>query len=49
VDGDPSDIAARLLEHGVIARDLPGTGWLRVSCGYWTSEEDLERLVDALP
>jgi L-cysteine/cystine lyase len=35
-------------ERGVIVRDLPGTGWLRVSCGYWNSEEDLERLVEAL-
>jgi selenocysteine lyase/cysteine desulfurase len=47
-DGDPSEVAGRLLERGVIARDLPGTGWLRVSCGYWTSDEDLERLLDAL-
>jgi L-cysteine/cystine lyase len=48
-EADPSEAVARLLERGVIARDLPGTGWLRVSCGYWTSEEDLERLLDALP
>jgi L-cysteine/cystine lyase len=47
-DGDPAEVAARLLERGVIARDLPGTGWLRVSCGYWTSGEDLERLLAAL-
>jgi selenocysteine lyase/cysteine desulfurase len=29
----------------VLIRDLPGTGLLRASCGYWTSEEDLTRLV----
>ena len=48
-NGDPSEVAARLLDRGVIVRDLPGTGWLRVSCGYWTSDEELERLLDALP
>jgi L-cysteine/cystine lyase len=47
-EGDATEIAARLLEAGVIVRDLPGTGWLRVSCGYWTSDEDLERLVAGL-
>jgi L-cysteine/cystine lyase len=46
--GDATEVAARLLEAGVIARDLPGTGWVRVSCGYWTSDEDLERLLAAL-
>ena len=35
-------------ERGAIVRDLPGTGWLRASCGYWTSDEDLDRLVHAL-
>jgi L-cysteine/cystine lyase len=48
VDGDAADAAARLYEAGVVARDLPGTGWLRVSCGWWTSEEDVERLLAAL-
>jgi L-cysteine/cystine lyase len=47
-DGDATELAARLLDAGVIVRDLPGTGWVRVSCGYWTSDEDLERLVVAL-
>jgi L-cysteine/cystine lyase len=47
-DGDATEVAARLLEAGVIARDLPGSGWVRVSCGYWTSDEDLERLLAAL-
>ena len=35
-------------ERGAIVRDLPGTGWLRASCGYWTSDDDLDRLVQAL-
>jgi selenocysteine lyase/cysteine desulfurase len=32
----------------VIIRDLPGTGLLRASCGYWTSEEDIDRLLEGL-
>jgi L-cysteine/cystine lyase len=40
--------AMRLYERGVVVRDLPGTGWLRASCGWWTSEEDVERLVAGL-
>ena len=47
-DGDPAEAAARLLEHGVVVRDMPGTGWLRVSCGWWTSDGDLDRLIEAL-
>jgi L-cysteine/cystine lyase len=46
--GDPAEDAARLYDAGVIVRDLPGTRWLRASCGWWTNEEDLERLVGAL-
>jgi L-cysteine/cystine lyase len=44
--GDPVAVAAGLYERGVIIRDLPGTGWLRASCGYWTSEGDIARLAD---
>jgi L-cysteine/cystine lyase len=46
--GDAAEAAARLYEAGVIARDLPGTPWLRVSCGWWTSDEDVDRLLAAL-
>jgi L-cysteine/cystine lyase len=45
---DAAADAARLYELGVIVRDMPGTGWLRVSCGWWTSDGDLERLVTSL-
>jgi L-cysteine/cystine lyase len=48
IDGDPAEAAARAYERGVLIRDLPGTPWLRASCGYWTSDDDLERLVAAL-
>jgi L-cysteine/cystine lyase len=40
--------AARLYDAGVIVRDLPGTGWLRASCGWWTSGEDIDRLMAGL-
>jgi L-cysteine/cystine lyase len=46
--GEPAEDAARLYERGVVVRDLPGTGWLRASCGWWTSDEDLDRLVAGL-
>jgi L-cysteine/cystine lyase len=46
--GDAADDAARLYDEGIILRDLPGTGWLRASCGWWTNEEDIARLVAAL-
>ena len=46
---DPPDLVASLFEAGVVVRDLPGTGLVRASCGWWTNDEDLERLVGALP
>jgi len=46
--GDPGQDAAKLYDRGVVVRDLPGTGWLRASCGWWTNEEDIERLVAGL-
>ena len=48
VEGDSKELVTRLYEHGVVVRDVPGLGWIRVSCGWWTTDEDLERLVDAL-
>ena len=48
VDGDASEVAARAWEEGVVIRDLPGLNWLRASVGYWTSDEDVERLLAAL-
>jgi selenocysteine lyase/cysteine desulfurase len=32
----------------VVIRDLPGLGLLRASCGFWTSDDDLDRLLAAL-
>lgn len=44
---DPAEAAARLYAQGVVVRDLPGTGWVRASCGWWTNDEDVERLVSS--
>jgi L-cysteine/cystine lyase len=41
-------VVERLAEHGVLVRDLPGRDLVRVSCGWWTNEDDLQRLVAAL-
>ena len=46
--GDPAEVVRRLHDRGVVVRELPNTGLVRVSCGYWTSDGDLERLVEAL-
>jgi L-cysteine/cystine lyase len=45
---EPEELVKRLAEAGVVVRDLPGTGFVRASCGFWTSEDDLERLVRGL-
>jgi L-cysteine/cystine lyase len=46
--GDAEPAAARLYDRGVLVRSLPGTDWLRISVGYWTSDGDLERLLAGL-
>ena len=45
---DSEAVVERLAGRDVIVRELPGTGLVRASCGYWTSEDDLERLVRGL-
>jgi L-cysteine/cystine lyase len=47
-NGDADETVKRLAERGVLVRHLPGLGWLRASCGFWTSDDDLERLAEAL-
>jgi L-cysteine/cystine lyase len=47
-EGDTAELVRRLYDKGVVVRDIPATPWVRVSCGWWTSDEDLERLVGAL-
>jgi L-cysteine/cystine lyase len=45
---EPAALTKRLFQEGVIVRDIPGTDLLRVSCGWWTSDADLDRLAAAL-
>jgi len=45
---DPTELVDKLRGAGVIVRELPGRNLIRVSCGYWTSDDDLERLLGGL-
>ena len=45
---EPEALVARLAEQGIAVRDIPRRGLVRVSVGWWTSEEDLQRLAGAL-
>ena len=46
--GDTGRGGAALYERGVIMRELPGTGLLRASVGWWNDGSDLERLAEGL-
>jgi L-cysteine/cystine lyase len=48
VDGDAAEAARAAYDEDVVVRDLPGLPWIRASCGYWTNDEDLERLVSVI-
>ncbi|MGI8479694.1 MAG: aminotransferase class V-fold PLP-dependent enzyme [Gaiellaceae bacterium] len=43
-----ADVVARLAAAGVVVRDIPKTGLVRASVGWWTSAGDLKRLVTGL-
>jgi L-cysteine/cystine lyase len=45
---DPAELVQQLEARGVIVRELPGRNLVRVSCGWWTSADDLHRLVEGL-
>jgi L-cysteine/cystine lyase len=47
-DDDPPALVERLAAADVVVREIPKTGLVRVSCGWWTNEDDLTRLTDAL-
>lgn len=47
-EGDPTETVRRLFERNVVVRDIPGRNLIRASCGWWTSEGDIERLLTAL-
>lgn len=44
---DPQAEVGRLLDAGLLVRDLPGTRYVRASVGGWTSAAELDRLVEA--
>jgi selenocysteine lyase/cysteine desulfurase len=44
---DPEADVARLADAGVVVRQLPGLGLVRASVGAWTSDDDLQRLLEA--
>jgi L-cysteine/cystine lyase len=46
--GDPAELVQQLEARGVLVRELPGRNLVRVSCGWWTSAGDVDRLVDGL-
>jgi L-cysteine/cystine lyase len=45
---DATELVAALYERGVVVRELPGRNLVRASCGWWTSDGDLERLVEGV-
>ena len=47
-NGDPTELVASLQDRGVIVRELPGRDLVRASCGWWTNDDDLQRLADGL-
>lgn len=48
-DAAAAGVVATLHDRGVHVREIPKTGLVRVSCGWWTSDEDIDRLLEALP
>jgi L-cysteine/cystine lyase len=46
---DSAGVVARCAERDVLVREIPSRNLVRASCGWWTSDDDLERLVAALP
>jgi selenocysteine lyase/cysteine desulfurase len=45
---EPAVVVWRLAEQGVIVRELPGRNLVRASVGWWTSDDDLDRLAAGL-
>lgn len=47
-NGDPAELVTSLYERGVVVRELPGRNLVRASVGWWTNEDDLQRLASGL-
>jgi L-cysteine/cystine lyase len=41
---DPVELVTHLHGAGVVVRELPGRNLVRASCGWWTNDDDLQRL-----
>ncbi len=46
--GDAAELTRRLHDVGVRVREIPGRELVRASVGWWTSDDDLSRLVDGV-
>jgi L-cysteine/cystine lyase len=46
---DPETEVGALAEAGVLVRGFAGLPWIRASVGAWNDEDDLDRLIGALP
>jgi L-cysteine/cystine lyase len=46
--GNPTETVAGLHAQGVLVRELPHTDYVRASVGWWSDEDDLQRLVAGL-
>lgn len=47
-NADSAELVAELAATGVVVREIPGAGLVRASCGWWTSDGDLQRLLAGL-
>ena len=45
---DPTEVVPALAERSVLLRYIPETPYLRLSVGAWTSDADLDALIDGL-
>jgi selenocysteine lyase/cysteine desulfurase len=45
-DPDPEAAVGRLYAEGIVVRNLPGSPYVRASVGAWSSEDELDRLVE---
>jgi L-cysteine/cystine lyase len=45
---EPMDVVPALAERSVLLRHIPETPYLRLSVGPWTSDDDLDALIDGL-
>ena len=43
-----AEVVERLREANVFVREIPELGWVRASVGFWTADEELERLLSGL-